>query len=283
MKKLNQRKIRWICREVKKGEFSICKIARIQKVTPRHVRRVYEKYRGVKRPCLLPCGRRPKPFSEEEIGVVLTLREEHPICAVYLEKILDDMGYHIPHNRIHKILCAHGMARPEPRKQKRRKPWIRYERDHSNSLWHADWFERDGEKIVLFEDDASRLLTGFGSYQNATAENAKKTLEEAINHFGKPEQLITDHGVQFTSIPRETCPEPRPNEFQRFLKDNEIQHIKARVKHPQTLLRLRSIQRALLCKQGGEALSDTLPTERSFRKLGSRCHILQLQPASCQP
>ncbi|HDH28460.1 MAG TPA: transposase, partial [Euryarchaeota archaeon] len=108
---------------------------------------------------------------------------------------------------------------------------------------HADWFERDGEKIVLFGDDASRLLTGFGSYQNATAENAKKTLEEAINHFGKPEQLITDHGVQFTSIPRETCPEPRPNEFQRFLKDNEIQHIKARVKHPQTLLRLRSIQR----------------------------------------
>ena len=87
---------------------------------------------------------------------------------------------------------------------------------------------------MLFEDDASRLLTGFGSYSNATAENARKALEESIERFGKPEQLITDHGTQFTSMPRENCPDPKPNEFQRFLKDNEIQHIKARVKHPQT-------------------------------------------------
>ena len=215
--------------------------------------------------------------------MVLTLREEHPICAVYLEKLLDDVGYHIPHNRIHRILCDFGLASPEPKKQKRRKPWIRYEREHSNSLWHVDWFEREGEKIVLFEDDASRLLTGFGSYSNATAENARKALEESIERFGKPEQLITDHGTQFTSMPRENCPDPKPNEFQRFLKDNEIQHIKARVKHPQTLLRLRSIQRALLCKQGGAAYSNTLAVERTLRKLGRRCHILQLQTASCKP
>ncbi|HDH28176.1 MAG TPA: hypothetical protein ENH13_03490 [Euryarchaeota archaeon] len=59
---------------------------------------------------------------------------------------------------------------------------------------------------MLFEDDASRLLTGFGSYSNATAENARETLEDVIKRFGKPDQLITDQWVQFTSIPRETCP-----------------------------------------------------------------------------
>jgi hypothetical protein len=32
MKKLNQRKIRWICREMEKGELSICRIAKIQKI-----------------------------------------------------------------------------------------------------------------------------------------------------------------------------------------------------------------------------------------------------------
>jgi transposase InsO family protein len=45
---------------------------------------------------------------------------------------------------------------------------------------------------------------------------------------------MTDHGAQFTSLPRETCSDPKPNEFQQFLKDSGIQHIKSRVKHPQS-------------------------------------------------
>ncbi len=32
MDKLNQRKIRWICREIEKGELSVCRIARLQPV-----------------------------------------------------------------------------------------------------------------------------------------------------------------------------------------------------------------------------------------------------------
>jgi putative transposase len=234
MRKLNQRKIRWICREMKKGELSVCRIAKLQTITPRHARRVYEKYRGVKRPKLLPCGRKPEPIAEEEVELIIAARKEHPVGAVNLEKILGSKGEHIPHNRIHKVLLQYGLARADPKKQKRRRPWVRYERRHSNSLWHADWFERDEEQIVLFEDDASRLLTGFGSFSNATAENAKTVLEEAIGEYGSPQQLITDHGVQFTSFPRETCPNPEPNAFQRFLSEKGIQHIKARVKHPQS-------------------------------------------------
>jgi len=59
-------------------------------------------------------------------------------------------------------------------------------------------------------------------------------LEQAIQSYGIPKQLITDHGVQFTSLPRETCSNPRPNEFQLFLERYDIRHIKARVKHPQS-------------------------------------------------
>jgi len=45
---------------------------------------------------------------------------------------------------------------------------------------------------------------------------------------------MTDHGTQFTSLSRETCADPRPNEFQRILQSYGIKHIKARVKHPQS-------------------------------------------------
>jgi transposase InsO family protein len=45
---------------------------------------------------------------------------------------------------------------------------------------------------------------------------------------------MTDHGTQFTSLPRETCSDPGANEFQRFLDEKGIKHVKARVRHPQS-------------------------------------------------
>lgn len=105
----------------------------------------------MKYPRLLPSGRKSKPIAQEEVEVILMLRKEHPVGAVSLEKILADMGWHILHNRIHKVLRDHGLAKADPKKQKRRKPWVRYERKNSNSLCHAGWFEEDGEQIVLFE------------------------------------------------------------------------------------------------------------------------------------
>jgi len=59
MLKLNKRKIRWIMRQMDKKELSTYMIAKIQKITPRHARRVYAKYKGVKDPILLPCGLLP--------------------------------------------------------------------------------------------------------------------------------------------------------------------------------------------------------------------------------
>ncbi|RLD97148.1 MAG: IS481 family transposase [Aquificota bacterium] len=234
MRKLNQRKIRWIIREMEKGERSVYRIAKLQNVTPRWVREIYRRYKEIgEYPYPNKPGRKPSLISDEERRIVLEIRRQHPVCAVTLEKILDREGIHIPHNRIHRILKEEGLSRNEPKKQKRRK-WIRYERRHSNSLWHGDWFEYRGKHIVVFEDDASRLITGFGVFSRATARNAVYVLDNAVDFYGAPKQVMTDHGVQFTSIPREGCPDPKPNVFQKRLKEYGIKHVKARVKHPQS-------------------------------------------------
>ncbi len=125
---LNQKKIRWICRQVESGDLSKWQIARTQRITPRHVSRVYGKYKGVKQPKLLPPGRPPKAIKPEDTELVLRMRKEHPFGAVNLEKIIEvEGGRHMPHDVIHKILKEHGIANTEPKKSNRRK-WIRYER-----------------------------------------------------------------------------------------------------------------------------------------------------------
>ena len=234
MKKLNQRKVKWIIREIDKEQKSVYRIAKTMDITPQWAREIHRffhkknQYPYPKKP-----GRKTKPISQEEKKIVLETRQQHPLSAVTLEKLLNEKGFHIGHNRIHKILKQEGLAKDEPHKQRRR-TWVRYERRFSNSLWHADWFEEHQEQIILFEDDASRLITGYGIFSNANTENSIYVLGQAITNYGRPKQMMTDHGTQFTSLPRETCQDPKENMFQQLLKRCGILHIKARVKHPQS-------------------------------------------------
>jgi len=234
MKKLNQRKVKWIIREIDKEQRSIYRIAKTMDITPQWARELHHRFHKLHQyPYPKKPGRKPRLISEEEKKIVLKIRQHHPLSAVTLEKILDEQGVHIGHNRIHKILKNEGLAKDEPHKQRRRK-WVRYERRYSNSLWHADWFEEHKEQIILFEDDASRFITGYGVFSNANMWNSNQVLNQAIKSHGIPKQIMTDHGTQFTSLPRETCPDPQQNMFQQLLKQYGIIHIKARVKHPQS-------------------------------------------------
>jgi putative transposase len=232
MKKLNKRKIRWIIRQMDKRDFGVYTIARIQSITKQHAYRVYKKYKKVKDPILLPCGRKPKEIPEEERTLVLETWKEHPLSACMLEAIIEEeRGIHIPHNRIHKILKEEGLAKNELKKQKRRK-WIRYERRHSLSLVHGDWFVINGKQIFLAIDDASRLLYAYGEFDRATTENSIKAVKNGIKQFGKPKQFHTDHGSQFVAN-EQKGKKQGVSQFTLFLQSLGIQHIKARIKHPQ--------------------------------------------------
>lgn len=226
MKKLNKRKIRWIVRETDKRQLSVYTIAKLQGITPQHARYVYRKYKGLRDPVLLKAGRKPKPYTEEEVSLIENAFKHYGVGAVMLEKII-----HLPHNKIHKILKDKGLARNEPMKQHRRK-WVRYERRHSLSLVHSDWFEFDGWKIILIEDDASRFITGYGKFKHATAENTLKVIKQSLK-YGKPKQFHSDHGSVYTS---NDGPNTKKGEslVEKYLKGIGVQQIFARVKHPQS-------------------------------------------------
>ncbi len=113
-----------------------------------------------------------------------------------MQKRLLKRGLRVSHNKIHAVLLKHGKAKEEDAKKRPRK-WVRYERRKANSLWHSDWTELDGKQAIYFEDDATRLVTGYGLFDSATAEVSLQVFAVAVERWGVPRQLLTDNGSQF--------------------------------------------------------------------------------------
>ena len=235
MRTLNVRQIRRIIREMKKGELSVFRTSKQQSITPQYCRRLYRRFARIPlyKIKLPQYGRKPTKLTEMDANAIRRVLYYYPgTGAVSIEKLLLSEGVHISHNKIHSFLIGNGLSRAEPNKSKRRK-WIRYERKHSNSLWHTDYHEMnnpelEGKQLISYEDDASRLITGYGLFDNATTRNAIDTFKKAVEQCGLPRQLISDHGTQFCED------EEDHNLFRETIQDMGTEHILARVKHPQT-------------------------------------------------
>ncbi|MGC8663892.1 MAG: DDE-type integrase/transposase/recombinase [Thermoplasmata archaeon] len=112
---------------------------------------------------------------------------------------------------------------------------------HINSLWQMGWLEYDGKNYIVIEDDASRFIIQFGEFDHASAENSSlEALKKVVEKYGKPREVMTDQGTQFPSLERDEK-ESEPNEFQKYLKENGIIHIKARIKCSQTKNKLEKL------------------------------------------
>ena len=214
---------------------SVYHIAKQQDVTEQWCRELYRRFDGVPlyKIKLSRPGRIPRCIPESEIEIIRNAKEKYGFGAVNLEAVLRGNHIMIPHNRIHNVLKSLDLANTEPKKSRTRK-WIRYERYHSNSLWHTDYHTIRGRNIVAFEDDASRFLPGHGLFGDQTAENAASVFENAVNLYGVPKQVVSDHGTHFVSLAREGCENPEENAFQKKLRQYKVEHILARIKHPQT-------------------------------------------------
>ena len=140
MVKLNERKIRWIIHEKLRGR-GAGELALIQRVSRRRIEQLWQAYRrtGVL-PALKKPGRPTKAsVSLRDATLILETYDRLKVNALTLERVLRrDHGLSLPHNRIHTVLKENGRALPQLSKQRRRK-WVRYEREHSMSLWHTDW------------------------------------------------------------------------------------------------------------------------------------------------
>ena len=238
MHKLDEEQVRWMMRQKAHGQMGNAEIAESMGVSSRWVRKLWSRYRFTRPEDITWPPRMGRPVEglpgRREHSAVLSCCSQGRRMAVRLETIVErSIGIHITHHAIHDILKDEELVENQPAKARQRK-WVRYERRYSNSLWHTDYKQLpDGKWFVSFQDDASRLIVGFGVFDEATSDHAIKVLEEAIKRYGKPAQVLTDHGSQFYANEKENARRGMAT-FETRLLELGIKHVMARIRHPQT-------------------------------------------------
>ncbi len=97
MRKLNQKKVKWIVREMERGTPSRL-AAGVQKISQRRAQQLYRKYRDTGEiPLLKRCGRKKRELTKDERDIVLEAYKEYRVNALALEKVIDrHYKTHIP-------------------------------------------------------------------------------------------------------------------------------------------------------------------------------------------
>jgi len=121
-------------------------VAQIYRVSQRRVQQLVKIYKKTgEYPVLNPNKRPKRHLIEEKKDIIEEARKKSRFGARMLRyHIMKHYRVSIPHNKIHEYLKEKGFAKPDPKKQKKRKR-CRYERKHSLSLIHAGWVEHSGK------------------------------------------------------------------------------------------------------------------------------------------
>ena len=234
MYKLTFKKRVWIVKQFQK-EVSVTNIVLAQKINRRAVYQILDKFKqygwdGLKD----HKGGRPETIlNQNAVIIILDLRQRFGYGACHIEQILKQKGFAVSHRQIEKVLIRHGLVKLNFKKQKSRK-WVRYELPNPNDLWHTDWTYDPftGKNFSVYIDDRTRLITSFGVFRRATAENSIALLRSGVAEYGKPKAVMTDHGSQYYANLANA--EQRNTQFRIVLDILGIKHCLARVNRPQT-------------------------------------------------
>ena len=239
-KLVNRRQLSWCLRYYSLGEVTSKCAAKYLGISQRRFQQVYKQYKQTGKTPMIKqrAGGRPKKEISQEWKNLIKQQYEQTRCnALYLEKKINHKRHiHISHCMIHEVLLGLGYAEHEAVKQKRRKPWIRYERTHSLSLVHMDYhYCKDGKYLCTVLDDASRKVLAAGEFDHKTSENALLVLKQAQSScdFHPILAVLTDHGSEFYANKRDEKGHAEHG-FELYLKEQGILHILCGVNHPQT-------------------------------------------------
>ena len=199
---------------------------------------------------------RISPAQEDQI---LALRKLHHLGC---EKIAYDVD--VSHMTVYRVLVKHKEI--EPRKKRRRK-WKFFERKHANSLWQIDMKNIvDDVWSISVLDDHSRFIVGTRAVIGVPhVEDVCGLLDNCISRYGKPRELLTDHGTQFYAVSGNL------STFDLWCVKANIRHILAGVKKPTTIGKVEAGHRMLEHKF--LARNSTESRVQLFRDLGKYIHF----------
>lgn len=167
---------------------------------------------------------------QDIVDCIVRLRKTYGWGPNRIEGHFKQAGTPVGHSTIYRMLCQAGLNQPisEPRKTWGKR---RFQRSSPNDLWQADWkLTREDKWMITFLDDYSRFIPASDVFENANTENTLSVLQQAIDEYGRPLQILTDQGTQFY-----TWQEDGKTQFTKYLERKGIQHIVASKRRPTTI------------------------------------------------
>lgn len=222
---------RYIINQWKLGITPVTEIARNKKVPRRTIYYLIERYKKHGYKGLEPRqkGRKKEHLNPNFVKMVDDEWHKHKCGSHKMWLRLRSMGFNVSERKIQEVFNEKGL-----KTNKRDRPsqikFVKYERQEPNELWHTDWAECPYTKqhIIAFIDDCSRVLIHAEYFAQATTGNSILAFKNAIARYGKPKEILTDNGTQFTPARGDKGP------FTLFCEELGIKHILGRVHHPQT-------------------------------------------------
>lgn len=153
----------------------------------------------------------------------IKLRKKTGYKAEKIKQLLERKGISISKSSIELTIRQAGLSRESKMKGVKLK-WVRWQREHPNSLWQLDGSGDENKGWLLpVIDDCSRYCLGVLQLKNMTTDNVTKFLEFLISIHGKPREILTDNGPEYSK------------EFDKWCNAKEIKHIRSAIHKPTTL------------------------------------------------
>ena len=217
-----------ILKHVRLGVSSVEEVSKIRKIPKKTIYRWLEKFEkhGLESLENNKPGQKSAILEEGEVQRVLDLWNSR---ARGVHKMYLALDGDLSERQIQKVYRKHNL-KMNRRKRPSQIKFLKYEWPKPNMLWHTDWTVCPFTKtqLIAFLDDYSRFIVHAEYFSNATTENTLLAFINAINHYGKPQAILTDQGTQFKPA------KSKQGTFTQFCENNKIKHILARIHHPQT-------------------------------------------------
>ena len=132
------------------------------------------------------------------------------------------------HTTINKILRENHLTNSNPNRKKRIK-YIRWQREHINSLWQMDTSDQkiEGKYCFAVIDDCSRYCLGLFALNRVSTNIIIHLLDTLFKIHGKPREILTDNGNVFGL-------KSKHSKFDRALNRRGIKHIRTAIHSPTT-------------------------------------------------
>jgi transposase-like protein len=167
------------------------------------------------------------------IHTKLTVEIEEKIIKIrnktgWGENKICDFIPNISHKIVNKILNKHKLTKPNVNRKKQIK-YIRWQRNHVNSLWQMDISDQkiEGKYCFAVIDDCSRYCLGLFALNSVSTNIIIHLLDTLFRVHGKPREILTDNGSVFGL-------RSKHSKFDRALNRRGVKHIRTAIHSPTT-------------------------------------------------